>query len=163
MQAQLGRAVADQGDGDDPGEPAGFEDLGDLGFDSVAGFAGLAAGQAAGELGELAAGVGQGLVESLRTAWRAGRRVGHDDAPLGAEDDLRVSNAVSPGNAVRVDRAVAAAGHGQQVGVVRRGQRPDEMRTVASMWALVGFGVLAGVKDQGELVVGFGQSAPNNG
>ena len=63
LQGEVGRGLADEGVGDDPGQPAGLEDLGELGLDPAAVLAGFAAGQAFGQLGEPPAGAGHGLVE----------------------------------------------------------------------------------------------------
>jgi hypothetical protein len=45
LECEGGWAVAGQGDGDDPVQPAGLEDPGDLAFDRLPGFAGLSAGR----------------------------------------------------------------------------------------------------------------------
>lgn len=63
-QPQFGRLVAGEGGCDDFADPAGFGDGGDLGLDRGPVAAGLAAGQPGLELGESAAGLGQGLVEA---------------------------------------------------------------------------------------------------
>ncbi len=60
-QSHVGGCVAGEGGGDDPVDPAWRDDAGDLGFDSVAGFAGAPAGEAGCQLGEESVGFGQGL------------------------------------------------------------------------------------------------------
>ena len=80
------------------------------------------------ELGQLAAGLGQGLVEAGGLLVVQVLRVGDDDAPLGAEDDLGGLEGGEAGEAALVDGPVAALGDGEQVGVVRRWQRADEVQ-----------------------------------
>ena len=63
-QPELGGVVAGQGGGDDLAHPAGFEDRGDVGFDGVAGPAGLAAREARLQFGQSFSCFGQGLVEA---------------------------------------------------------------------------------------------------
>ena len=125
--ARRGRSPC-KGGGDDPGEPAGLEDRGDLGLDLVLGFAGLAPAQAGGQLGELAAGLGQGLVEAPGLLVVQVLGVGDHDAPLGAEDHLAGLKGAQARKAPVVDGPVAALGHGQQVGMVRGRQRADEVQ-----------------------------------
>ena len=71
MRGQVGRVLAGEGVGDDPGQPAGLEDLGDLGLDAGAVLAGFAAGESLGQLGQTPAGAGDGLVEPPGLVWRA--------------------------------------------------------------------------------------------
>jgi hypothetical protein len=67
-QPQAGRGGAGQLPSDHAVQPAGLEDLGDVGLDLGAGTAGAAAGQAGLQLGQLPAGLGQGLLEPLGLA-----------------------------------------------------------------------------------------------
>ena len=86
-------------------------------------------------------------------------RMGDDQPPIGAEGHPGSRTRSAPGS-VRVDGPEAAGAHGQQLGEIRGGQRPDEMQRGGLDVGLVGFGVLTGVIDQRELVARCGQSAP---
>ena len=90
--------------------------------------AGLASGEAGGELGELAASLGQGLVEASGLLVVQVLGMAHDDAPVGAEHDLGGLEGGQPGERLGVDGPVAALGDGEKVGVVRRRERADEMQ-----------------------------------
>jgi hypothetical protein len=92
---QAGRGLAGEGDGENPVQPAGAQDFGDLGLDAVAVFAGVPAGEAGLQLGQLAAGLGQGLLEPAGLAGVEGGRVG-DDYPSGCPQRVRGSGAGRP-------------------------------------------------------------------
>lgn len=56
FRAEAGRAVADERAGDDTGQPAGLEDLGEPGIDAAAVLAGFPAGEALSQVAEPAPG-----------------------------------------------------------------------------------------------------------
>ena len=75
-QAEASRPAAGERGLQDPAGPARGQDAGDLGFDLVAGPAGVAAGQPGGQGGELALGLGEGLGGAAGLPVVEGGRVG---------------------------------------------------------------------------------------
>ena len=75
----------------------------------------------------MAAGLAQGLLETLGLLVVQALGMGDHDAPFDAEDDLGCLERPKRREAILVDDPVAAVGHGEQVGMVRRRQGPDEM------------------------------------
>jgi hypothetical protein len=102
---------------------AGPQDAGDLGLDLVAGLAGVAAGEPRRQLGELPAGLGQGLVEPAGLLVMQVLGVGDHDAALRTQHHLAGLEGLKPGEAAGIDDPVAAVGHREQVGVIRRRRR----------------------------------------
>lgn len=84
------------------------------------------AGQALAQLPQLATRLGDVLVEALGLLVVQVARMGVGDAPLDAEHKRGGLKAPQPGAVV--DGPVAALGHAQQVRVVRRRQRADEVQ-----------------------------------
>ena len=151
-QAQVGGLVAGEGDGHDLTDPARFADGGDLGLHRGAGPAGVAPGQPFGEGGKALLRLGQGLVEATRLGGVQGLGVGQYRPAGHPQRGDRGVDVGQAGKPVRIDAAVAAAGDGEQVGVVAGWQRPDEPDPGRLDAGVVVGGVLPGVVDQGQRV-----------
>ncbi len=127
------------------------------------GLAGLAPPEAGCQLGQLAAGLGQGLVEAADclscrfSEWvTTMRRSAPKTTLLGLEG-------AEPREALLVHGPVAGLRHGEQVGVVRRWQRADEVQRRVLDQLEVVRRVLAGVEDEVSSAASRRPAGPRNG
>ena len=99
----------------------------------------------------LPVGFGECLVEAAGLLGMQVLGVGDHEASLVTEDDLAGLERAQPREALFVDHPVAALGDSEQIRVIRRRERTNEVKRGALDQILVVLGVLAGVVDQGEL------------
>ena len=118
-QPVLGGGGAGELPRDDAAHPGVLDDLGDLGFDLVAGPVGVAPSQGVGQRGELRDRLGQGLVEAAGLGGVQGGGMGEHYATVGAEDLAAVLQGGQPGEPVGVHQVPVGGGSGQQVRAVR--------------------------------------------
>ncbi len=112
--------------------------------------AGPAAGQGRGELTELPGGLGQGLIEPAGLLGVQVRRVCQHRPPGTAECRHGGVDRGQAGEPVRINDGVVGGGQGEQVGVVRGRQGPDEVQILLGQVGEVGGRVLPGVEHHRE-------------
>jgi hypothetical protein len=107
-------------------DPARRHDGGHLGLHLLPCLAGPSPDETAGDDGQLAVGLRQRLVEAPRLLFVQAVRVTDDEPTLVAEDNLGRLERDESGEGLLVDGPVAILWGGEEIGVIRGGERADE-------------------------------------